>query len=479
MPPGAKRKKLRDTPPAVNVSDLPADLAAAAINFLGAESIQLVAASSTLLANVVASIEPWQRDGMFGKHMWCISNPVHTILLRARNEFLKEVAQLAEHPWEFIVYCDDTTADTDLRFVSRLTEVSQIVYHAPSRWGRHLVTPAGLGHLVALRRLRSLTISGVTVEGVEQFSFLTSLHMSHCNVSEGDIAKIAEVMVQLTDLSVDHCSTLTSKTAGLIASRLKQLNSLSLQSCHCLTDKGVEALATLPSLLSLNIRDCQKVSSAAVVHLAKTSTLLTNLNISDIINVGDDAIRVVATLPALTVLNVSGLWRLTDSIGPFLARHAILSTLNLGAATRLTDLVVAHISSIPTLTELSLCDCSLVTDAGIAHLAAREPTLEILSVRGIMSLTDAAVIETICRLSCLRKLDLGYLSCCTNTAVSAIAERLKKLESLALSRWRNLTDGGVIHLFHMPRLSCLCIEGCFLVSNTCRRRTENRFRYPG
>ncbi|EIE27055.1 hypothetical protein COCSUDRAFT_55082 [Coccomyxa subellipsoidea C-169] len=71
---------------------------------------------------------------------------------------------------------------------------------------------------------------------------------------------------KLTDLDLSEVDRVTDESLVTI-SNISGLTRLCLNGCRAITDDGVSALTALRDLQSLEIRDCDKVSEAAVNDL--------------------------------------------------------------------------------------------------------------------------------------------------------------------------------------------------------------------
>ena len=169
-------------------------------------------------------------------------------------------------------------------------------------------------------------------------SFLTSLTLSRCT--------------QLSDASF---AFLLPGSNSQVAQQPKQalplhaLTHLDVSGCHRLTSKACLAFSFLPSLGSLSISSCPRISTVGLHHLSSPSS---------------------ACRSSLTSLSLAALLKLTDcTCIPFLARLPSLTHLDL-ADTSLSSSAILHLmrDKAPTLQRVVVDGCDKVSSEGIAAL---------------------------------------------------------------------------------------------------------------
>jgi hypothetical protein len=134
----------------------------------------------------------------------------------------------------------------------------------------------------------------------------------------------------------------TDEMVETLCARMPALTALMLYSKD-LTDEGLQAVAKLESLTSLDLYECQLVT--------------------------DEGLRAVAELKSLEHLNLAGCSLVTDEGLRAVAELKWLEHLDLGDCSKVTDVGLRHLSGLNQLTHLDLSCCLEVTDVGLRHLS--------------------------------------------------------------------------------------------------------------
>ncbi|KAF3790057.1 SCF E3 ubiquitin ligase complex F-box protein [Nymphaea thermarum] len=156
----------------------------------------------------------------------------------------------------------------------------------------------------------------------------------------------------------------------------------------------------------------------------------------------------------------------------FSKKKSGLTSLSLKGAYQLTDVgLLAVVSAAPALSSVNLSDCSSLTEAGIYELADKLTTslkelyidgcqqldamamlhsllklrnLEVLSVAGIQSVSDAFISSLVSvhgpKMKGLVLADCGNL---TDSSIKAVAAQCSGLSTLSLNNLHNLTDAAI------------------------------------
>ncbi|TVU32513.1 hypothetical protein EJB05_24244 [Eragrostis curvula] len=222
---------------------------------------------------------------------------------------------------------------------------------------------------------------------------------------------------------------------------LDNLELLNLNACQKLTDKGIEAATSIcPNLQGFSIYWIVGLTDSSIMHITKNCKQILDLNLSGCKNISDKGLRLIAnnyqglkklniTRPADTKSDI--LFRCVkltdDGLQEVLQKCTSLESLNLYALSSFTDKVYKEIGSLTNLTFLDLCGaqnltddalacmsrcggltylnltwCVRVTDVGVIAIAQGCRSLELLSLFGIVWVTDAC-LEALSK-SCCRSL---------------------------------------------------------------------------
>lgn len=210
---------------------------------------------------------------------------------------------------------------------------------------------------------------------------------------------------------------------------LLDLEILNLNGCQRISDKGIEAVTnTCPKLKVFSIYWNVRVTDVGITHLVKNCRYVVDLNLSGCKNITDKSLHLVAgNYQELESLNITRCIKMTDSgLQRILLNCSSLQNLNLHALSTLTDEAYKMISRLPHLRFLDLCGaqnltddglsciamcknlvslnltwCVQVSDVGVIAIAQGCRSLELLSLFGILGVSDR----------CLEVLS----SCCSNT----------------------------------------------------------------
>lgn len=270
-----------------------------------------------------------------------------------------------------------------------------------------------LSDLATLPHLRKLDLSNCKGDfdcaGIGQCGFLRSVHLSGCNVKDGDMAYLGQLpRVEELLLSRTRITGVNSLATG------KSLRFIQLSNTQ-LCSEGLVGLETLPCLTRLDLSS----TSVSDVNCLGESQSITYLNLAKT-RVTSEGITGLAHLPTLEhlMLNDNAVRDVS-----FLAEARSLRTLSLqstlvdsnglhgfGRLQTLQDLTLAH-TRVTDVTELKQCfnlwrldlQGSLVDHAGIVGLEML-PKLRVL----LLSQTDVASLEVILHSASLEQLEVKF-----------------------------------------------------------------------
>lgn len=214
------------------------------------------------------------------------------------------------------------------------------------------------------------------------------------------------------DIEDNHLKILKTKCADF----LRNLESLNLNGCQKISDEGIDLItSTSPKLKAFSIYWNVRVTDVGMKHLVRNCKLLNDLNLSGCKNITDQSLHLIAqNYLELEALNLTRCIKLTDEgIQEILFKCSSLQCLNLYALSSLTDKAYKKISLLAHLRCLDLCGaqnlsdeglccvakcrklvsvsltwCIRVTDVGVIAIAQNCNSLELLSLFGIVGVTD-------------------------------------------------------------------------------------------
>jgi hypothetical protein len=202
--------------------------------------------------------------------------------------------------------CGDTVEEIDISLCEKVTDIA-------------------LGYISMCSLLRTLNIRGchrLTDLGIKRLfankvgPSLIELDVSGClALSDGSCVHIA---TNAPDLQVFSCSGLLRFTdAGLkaIVQMCKEMRELHCSGLETLTSLVVVDMAALPSISSLNISHCNRVSNRALLALGSSCPQLTALDISGCVALDTNGWEAVNAMKNLQRLGISLLPKMVTSAG--------------------------------------------------------------------------------------------------------------------------------------------------------------------
>lgn len=227
---------------------------------------------------------------------------------------------------------------------------------------------------------------------------------------------------------------------------LEDLEFLNLNACQKISDKGIEAVTSLcPNLRGLSIYWIVGLSDSSIGHITKNCKQILDLNLSGCKNISDKGMRLIANnYQGLKKLNITRCVKLTDDgFQEVLRKCSSLESLNLYALSSFTDKVYKEIGSLANLTFLDLCGSQNLTDDGLACIS---------------------------RCGGLTYLNLTWCICVTDVGVVAIAQGYRSLELLSLFGIVGVTDACLEALSKScsHSLTTLDVNGCIGIKRRSR-----------
>ncbi|XP_074307028.1 F-box protein At3g58530 [Silene latifolia] len=203
------------------------------------------------------------------------------------------------------------------------------------------------------------------------------------------------------------------------SSSLENLEILNLNGCQKISDKGIEAITSAcPTLrvfsvywnvrvtevsiqnlvkycknvIDLNLSGCKNISDRSMQLIADSYHELESLNITRCIKITDDGLKcILSKCPSLQSLNLYALSSLTDKVYKNISLVNQLKFLDLCGAQNISDQGLSSIAKCNYLVSLNLTWCVRVTDVGVIAIAEGCKFLELLSLFGILGVTDKSL----------------------------------------------------------------------------------------
>ena len=111
---------------------------------------------------------------------------------------------------------------------------------------------------------------------VGHFTWVIDLDLSGCGIEDG-VLECASSLQRITSLDLSgiwHCPSKTTDTGLEHVAKLTQLTSLNLSCCVKITDTGLEHVAKLTQLTSLDLINCDKITDTGLEYVAHVAHVL-------------------------------------------------------------------------------------------------------------------------------------------------------------------------------------------------------------
>jgi len=160
------------------------------------------------------------------------------------------------------------------------------------------------------------------VEIAKTCNQLELLNLSGCQkIQDSGLRALARNCSELINLDITRCPDLSDEGLHFFCSRMSQILSLNLYADSQFTDKGLLSISNLHNLKFLDLCGVGKISSQAVMDIARGCKLLESWNLTWCVNVDDAALFVIAEhCTILKLLSVFGLLKVSDAMLDALAK---------------------------------------------------------------------------------------------------------------------------------------------------------------
>lgn len=249
------------------------------------------------------------------------------------------------------------------------------------------------------------------------------------------------------------------ETSGI---SLENLEFLNLNACQKISDKGIEAVTSLcPNLQRLAIYWIVGLTDSSIGHITKNCKHLVHLNLSGCKNITDKGMQLIANnYQGLKTLNITRCVKLTDDgLNQVLLKCSSLESLNLFALSSFTDSVYREIGSLSNLTFLDLCGAQNLTDDGLACIS-RCGRLTYLNLTWCVRVTDAGILAIAQGCRALELLSLfgivGVTDACLEALSKSCSSSLTTLDVNGCIGIKRRSRDDLLKLF--PSLSCFKVH---------------------
>jgi hypothetical protein len=192
--------------------------------------------------------------------------------------------------------------------VSTMTDIHELSVDIGAVEGKNIGDAEVLALLrySGLRRVSLAGCDGITdkaLEGLSKLAFLEDLDLSFCNqITDRGIRYISS-LPRLRVLNLNWCYSVGD--AGMEdLCKCETLEIISLWSCEEITDAGVISLSRLQQLKKLDLPEFAPITNLGVAGLAKNTSSLTELRLSNLAELTDDGLTSLAICKTLRTLIV-------------------------------------------------------------------------------------------------------------------------------------------------------------------------------
>ncbi|KAM6152000.1 LOW QUALITY PROTEIN: F-box and leucine-rich repeat protein 13 [Erethizon dorsatum] len=242
-------------------------------------------------------------------------------------------------------------------------------------------------------------ITDGSLKSLSPLKQLTVLNLANC-VRIGDMG-LRQFLdgpssIRIRELNLSNCVHLSDISLVKLSERCLNLNYLSLRNCEHLTDLGIEYIANLFSLVSLDLSgtvisneglialprhkklkelslsECWKITNAGIEAFCKSSLILEHLDVSYCPQLSDEIIKVLAIYClGLKSLSIAGCPQFTDSAIELLsAKCHYLHILDISGCVLLTDQILKDLRGCKQLRMLKMLYCRQISKEAALRMSS-------------------------------------------------------------------------------------------------------------
>lgn len=395
--------------------------------------------------------------------------------------------------------CVDVT-DYGLSIVSCLHSLEEVDFGACHRLGDE--TLAALATLPRLKKLDLASCDNFTVKGLTSLrgaSALRTLLLAACwQINDEALITLADCLPNLECLSLFEAGETASDVGLCYLSKLTNLSKLDIgYAVWGHTSQGLaQLIARLPNLLMLNIGGAEGVTDQVVDELANLKHL-TSLDISECQRVtSKKGMKALRQLPSLLELSLGWNLRLSDSA--LMSVPCSVTKLDLSYCGELSDDAFNSTERLTSLQALIIRRCSKIGDRGLEILSQKAPNLRYLDISytgitstgardalpALTSLSYLALagcaraatvlgLNSLARVTTLQHLDASNNPRLDDGCMQAVSF-IKQLKHLAVRGCPRVTDRGLMELVRLKQLTCVEIGGCRNITHDAVERLRVR-----
>lgn len=395
--------------------------------------------------------------------------------------------------------CVDVT-DHGLSVVSCLRALEDVDFGACHRLGDE--TLAALATLPRLKKLDLASCDNFTVRGLKLLrgaSALRTLLLAACwQINDEALITLTDCLPMLeclslfeageaaSDVGLCYLSKLTNlskldigyavwghTSQGLahLISRLPNLVMLNIGGAEGVTDQVVDELANLKHLTSLDISECQRLTSERGMKALRHLPSLLELSLGWNLKLKDSALTSVPC--TVTKLDLSYCGELTDDAFNSAARLTSLQTLILRRCSKIGDKGLEVLTQgAPNLRYLDMSYTG-ITSTGLSNALPALTSLSNLAIAGCTRAATVLGFNALVGVTRLQNLDASNNGRLDDGCMQAMSF-IKQLRHLAVRGCPRVTDHGLMELVRLQHLVCVEIAGCRNVTHDAVERLRAR-----
>ena len=305
--------------------------------------------------------------------------------------------------------------------------------------------------LLVCGRLELLT-EGILIHLMNQNLTLQSLYIiGYIHITERILTRVGKYYSNLYTLDLAGCVELNDCGVIIISNCCKHLASVCFRDCCNITDEAIIHVTEKSgsNLRSLNLRDCEQLTSRSMISIGRNCPNLFLLDISWCRQVSEDGIVAVGEhCVKLEKLFLRGANQLSTEGLIILANNCkALKELYLWGCFRIEDDAIRNLADkCLYLERLELWKCFKLTDEGVIYLSEKCRSLKHLNLRGCFKLTNVSVISIARHCNLLEELNLRGLYEETDMSIEWVAKSCKNLREIDFTNCPKVTSESIRHL---------------------------------
>eukprot|EP01132_Coremiostelium_polycephalum_P008579 gene8579-10557_t len=330
-----------------------------------------------------------------------------------------------------------------------------------------LMALSNIQTLEVLRLDDSFQFSADALSSISRLANLSILNISGCiNTNDIVLNLITCYCRQLTQLYLSKLPQITDKPLPTLLSSLTRLRVLRMDGCPNVTQGSLVNLK-FAARLYLEIFNC----SETCIGNEGIFTIVSQAPIKELYcwgcDITDDGLKkLVGLVPSLQTLRVDKCSKITDKgMRPFVQRTPLLRILNISDTNVGDETLISIAGYCKSLKKLFAKSCSKVSDKGVNAVAFQCSELKAINISST-KVTDTAIIELATKSKLLRKIYIGHLSKISNASLIKLSVGCPLLKLVDVQSSQNIGEVAILSLStYCKRLITLNVNNCPLVTD--------------